>query len=505
MTPGGERPSQPRGRSMSRTSILSETSHRTTQSIPGGDSTIIQDSRQRGVGQTFEPTELESSLREQLSHAQEEAARLKEYARVCKYKQGQYAHRLIQAEEQLTIRTTGKKDLEEQVTELQRRIVKLEEELSEADDMEPVPVQPSKETGNVRFEDIRDELRHELRAEFNDMLRNQREATAVTTATTGVTSATSLSEVALLNYRPRAEGPKEPLDGTDVQEYYSWRYAVDHKVEEDAPYYNNDKRKVAYALKNTKSPLFTAMQNWVTDSSVVTYEGFMTEVENWMGVHLELRRAKKELRKITQKQGETISAYFHRIHNLWVRAKMPEDERIEQLLTTTLPYLANGLLSDDHISVRDLFEKLRRIEARKADQQSNHPRTPTGKNTPNSNLPNAYSNAISKRTTPASNTSTKQPTQLTSGKGRRGPRLNSDFGPVAQKPDGWQGKWHDPETKPKRLTIEERATLQREGRCWACRGSGHLSSDTCCPFHDDKKLLNNLEVDGTSDSDLSEN
>ena len=261
MIPGGERPTQPRGRSMSR---MSETSHRTTQSIPGafegeGDTTIIQDSR-RGVGQT-EPTELESSLREQLSRIQEEAERYKEYARVCKYKQGQYAHRLIQAEEQLTIRTTEKKDLEEQVTRLQRRIAKLEEELSEADDMEPVPVQPPKETGNVRFEDIRDELRNELRAEFNDMLRNQRETTAITTATTGVTSATSLSEVALLNYRPRAEGPKEPLDGTDVQEYHSWRYAVDHKVEEDAPYYNNDKRKVAYALKNTKSLLFTAMQS----------------------------------------------------------------------------------------------------------------------------------------------------------------------------------------------------------------------------------------------------
>jgi hypothetical protein len=258
------------------------------------------------------------------------------------------------------------------------------------------------------------------------MLRNQRETTAVTTATTGLTSVTNLSETALLNYRPRAEGPKEPLDGTDVQEYYSWRYAVDHKVEEDAPYYNNDKRKVAYALKNTKSPLFIAMQNWVTDSSFVTYEGFMEEVENWMGVHLELRRAKKELKGITQKQGESISTYFHRIHNLWVRAKVPEDERVEQLLTTALPHLANGLLSNDHISVRDLFEKLRRIEARKADQRSNHPaRTPAVKNTSSSNL----SNAISKGTTPASSTTTKQPTQLTSGKGRtiKRPRLNSDL------------------------------------------------------------------------------
>lgn len=531
-------------------SAASETSQRTTRSIPGafeGDTTIIHDSmkeRQRGLGQT-EPTESELSLRERLSRSQEECAKYKEYARQLKYKQGQYAHRLIQAEERLTVCTTEKNDLEEQVTELRRHIVKLEGEISQTDDIrfsalphdqllaslqqenaqqrreteslqrtirtlqqelrEPIPTGQPTETGNVRLEDIRDELRHELRAEFNEMLRNHREATAATT-TTGVTSATGLSEVALLNYRPRAEGPKEPIDGTNVQEYHSWRYAIDHKVEEDAPYYSNDKRKVAYALKKTKSPLFTAMQNWVTDSPAVTYEGFMKEVEIWMGVHLELREAKKELRKITQKQGETISAYFHRIHNLWVRAKIPEDERIEQLLTTALPYLANGILSEDYISVRDLFEKLRKTEARKSDQRTNHPRTPAGKNTASN-----YPNAVSRGTTPvprhlSTKQPTQQPTQLTSGKGRTTKKfLNSDFGPVSQKPDGWQGKWHDPETKPKRLTIEERTSLQREGRCWACRGSGHLSSDTCCPFHEDTKLLNNLEVDGSSDSDLSEN
>src|ERR1700740_1545178 len=130
MTLGGEWPSKPRGRSMSRTSFTSEISQRTTQSIPGafeGDTTIIQDStdgRQRGLGQT-EPTESEPSLRERLSRAQKEAAGYKECARQYKYQQGQYAHRLIQAEERLTICTTEKSDLEDQVTELQRRIIKL--------------------------------------------------------------------------------------------------------------------------------------------------------------------------------------------------------------------------------------------------------------------------------------------------------------------------------------------------------------------------------------------
>jgi chromosome segregation ATPase len=120
---------------MSRTSFTSEISQRTTQFIPGafeGDTTIIQDStdgRQRGLGQT------EPSLRERLSRAQKEAAGYKECARQYKYQQGQYAHRLIQAEERLTICTTEKSDLEDQVTELQRRIIKLEDELSQADNM----------------------------------------------------------------------------------------------------------------------------------------------------------------------------------------------------------------------------------------------------------------------------------------------------------------------------------------------------------------------------------
>jgi hypothetical protein len=68
---------------------------------------------------------------------------------------------------------------------------------------------------------------------------------------------------------------------------------------------------------------------------------------------------------------------------------------------------------------------------------------------------------------PVSRNNTKQPTQLTSGKGQL-KDLNSNFGPVSQKRDGWQGKWHDPGTKPKRLTVEERTSLQREGLLGGC-------------------------------------
>lgn len=508
--------------------------------MPGSfdeDTTVIQDSakEKQSIRERPESREEALSLHEQLQLALDEAARLKDYAKACKYRQGQYAHRVIQAQEELGLYAAKKQELEERVAELERELEQAnmrhlilpEDQTAAALQQENAQLRAENEnlqevikslqqklresilvrqparTGNdtqAELNKLRDELRNELREEINILMRGQREATA----TTGATNATGLSEAALLSYRPRAEGPKEPIDGTNVEEYHSWRYAVDHKIEEDALYYNNDKRKVAYALKNMKPPLFTSMQNWVTDNAVVTYQGFMEEVENWMGVHLEYREAKKELRKINQKQGEKISTYFHRIHSLWVRAKIPEDERVEQFLTTALPYLTTGLLADDYTSVRDLFEKIRRIETRKIDQQTYHPRTPTGRAT-TMTTPANRSNTGGKSTTPALTSDIKKQSLATPGNNQTEvPRPNEKFGPVAKKPDGWKGAWYDSETNPKKLTTEDKALLQRQGRCWSCRGSGHRSADSCCPFNQNKKLLNNLEVEGDSDSDKSE-
>lgn len=74
--------------------------------MPGSfdeDTTVIQDSakEKQSIRERPESREEALSLHEQLQLALDEAARLKDYAKACKYRQGQYAHRVIQAQEEL--------------------------------------------------------------------------------------------------------------------------------------------------------------------------------------------------------------------------------------------------------------------------------------------------------------------------------------------------------------------------------------------------------------------
>jgi hypothetical protein len=305
------------------------------------------------------------------------------------------------------------------------------------------------------------------------------------------------------NYRPRAEGPTEALDGSSIEKYHGWRFAIDQKFEEDRIYYGDDhRRKIAYSLKKMVSPIFNTMQRFIISKPESTYLQFMAELENMMGVHMEARIAKKELRHITMNKNEKVSEFFHRIHPLWCVAKVPEDEQIEQFLATLLPYLTNGLLAEEFTSVTSLFDKIRKIESRKIDQNDKHPlNIPAKGTTPTAGSRTTQNQGASQLSTPA------KPASGTVANNTRASVTypNEKFGPVAKKPEGWSGAWYDPETSPKKLTPDEKATLQRQGRCWSCRGSGHRGSNDCCPFHKDKKLLSNLTVAVDSDSDSSEN
>jgi hypothetical protein len=201
-------------------------------------------------------------------------------------------------------------------------------------------------------------------------------------------------------------------------------------------------------------------------------------------------------------KNEKVSEFFHRIHPLWCVAKVPEDEQIEQFLATLLPYLTNGLLAEEFTSVTSLFDKIRKIESRKIDQNDKHPlNIPAKGTTPTAGSRTTQNQGASQLSTPA------KPASGTVANNTRASVTypNEKFGPVAKKPEGWSGAWYDPETSPKKLTPDEKATLQRQGRCWSCRGSGHRGSNDCCPFHKDKKLLSNLTVAVDSDSDSSEN
>ena len=60
---------------------------------------------------------------------------------------------------------------------------------------------------------------------------------------------------------------------------------------------------------------------------------------------------------------------------------------------------------------------------------------------------------------------------------------------------------YDPDPNPKKLEKEERETLSRQRRCWACRGSGHRGNDSICPQFKEKKLNTTRIVEIDSDSE----
>ena len=51
------------------------------------------------------------------------------------------------------------------------------------------------------------------------------------------------------------------------------------------------------------------MQIWIADTRRVIFDDLMDEVEHYMPVHLQQREAKRDLQKISQRQGEKISEY----------------------------------------------------------------------------------------------------------------------------------------------------------------------------------------------------
>ena len=299
------------------------------------------------------------------------------------------------------------------------------------------------------------------------------------------TAATDLSIAA--TWRPRGTHPIKPLSGLEQDDYKPWRYQVDRKIATDSPMYATDRDKIDYALSQMKEPIFSDMQGWVADeSSVITYLELMDEVEHFMNIHLQEGDAKKELLSIKQRQGESITQYYHRIRPLWQKAKTGEEERIEKFLTTMHPRLSGSLLSRDYDSVRELLDNARKVEDRKKDIHFNYPhhmqkpdhtqkvgneteRSTAGTVKPVSQRPN-YKPGIRNDTG-----TTNAPRTSVSG------NPNARFGPVAKKPNGWFGVWHDPVQKPGRMDQDEKVTMIRQGRCWRCRGSGHRSHDLCCP------------------------
>jgi len=328
-----------------------------------------------------------------------------------------------------------------------------------------------------RYKDQRDEARRQALAFEQELAYAKDELTRAETRI-GELQDEIAASISTANWRPRGIDPADPLTGEIVEDYGPWRYAIDEKLGTDAPLYPTDRTKVRYALAMMKNPIFSAMQNWVADTGRVTFDDLMEEVEHYMGFHLQQRQAKKDLQTIKQEQGENISQYYHRIRILWQKAKTPEGDRVDQLLTTILPGLSAPLLSKSYVRLRDLLDDARIIEDRKKDISYNHPRQWRGQ--------------APRDTTSHYDPKVKQPTSKTNAKTSERETLKNlssfpdsflhrNLTPTAMKPERWIGRWYNAENNPKRLTDELKTQLQREARCWACRGSGHRAQDSVCP------------------------
>jgi hypothetical protein len=354
-----------------------------------------------------------------------------------------------------------------------------------------------------RYRDERDEARaralafEEELSHSKDQIRDLNDTITILKADairerTVETTATAATDYATINWKSRGTDKFPHLDGRNVDDYGPWRYSVDEKLESDAPLYQTERAKVRYAIAKMKNPIFSAMQTWVADTRHVTFDEFMDEVEHYMGFHLQERKAKKELKTISQKQGEGIDEYYHRIRPLWQKANIPESDRVDQFLTTMIPGLSSSLLAKSYGKVRDLLDEVRIIEDRRKDVFHNHPRQQRGQLL-----------RESRRDSPPPNMITKPST--TRERAIDLPLSNRKFGPVATKPEGWVGMWHDPENNPKKLSEEVKRQLQHEGRCWACRGSGHRGHDSICPNKGKKVNQVSTHESETESSEESEN
>ncbi|KAI5292016.1 hypothetical protein KEM55_008150, partial [Ascosphaera atra] len=281
-------------------------------------------------------------------------------------------------------------------------------------------------------------------------------------------------------HRPIGDAPRTSLntEHNSAAKFDAWSYQLETKFTRDWPLYLTDAEKINYALGFLEDDLFSSMQCWhITNSAIEshTYESFLIEGRHLIGYKLQTTDAHRELDQAYQKKNETVTAYHARLVPLWIRANSPEKERVWKSRGSLLPDISSQLLRGSFPSTREVLEAAREIEENKKniefEAQCFKPSAPTY-NSKDSTCP--YSNSSSSRPRGLQET----PDQVFSAHDRS---QNARYQPTATKPAGWSGPWFDPVNNPPRLTQASCRTLYAQGRCWRCRGSGHVSQHSMCP------------------------
>ncbi|KAH8428569.1 uncharacterized protein LDX57_006265 [Aspergillus melleus] len=201
--------------------------------------------------------------------------------------------------------------------------------------------------------------------------RAERQGTADTVWTTAETA----------NWHPRDEKPREPLGPGNVDNYHTWRFAMDQKLRTDYPLYPDEVSKIAYAQRQMTGTLFTTMNSYATCNPGMTYDEFMKELENYLGIHLLEDDARRKLVHIKQDRKESVTDYYQHLIPLWTRAGTANVDRVLKLRHTVLPHISTQLDTQRFSSVMELLDAVRQVECNCKEMDFHFPCGPRSQNT----------------------------------------------------------------------------------------------------------------------------
>lgn len=302
----------------------------------------------------------------------------------------------------------------------------------------------------------------------------------------------TFSEISKLRLKNRTDGPtpSKKLDIGDADHYQHWEHSLNQRWTVNWASYLTDSEKITYALGWLDGNLFTSLEEWWTDSSIANkaFPDFLFEVQTMLGVQFQPTDARRELELTIQRKDESVSQYYARLRTLWHRAKTPEPDRLFKLRSSLAPAFSNALLGRKFDSSKDCYLALLDIEneikARNLERQRANPETKS-RDKPSSGFSKSSSN-----NTPNHSASYSAKGPSSEPRDDHIPSAaekahNASFPPCSQKPAGWMGFFWKPQSHPKRAnSTNAHRLLSAQGRCWGCRGSGHMSTDACCPFYD---------------------